>query len=165
MVLRENIDFKNLSIDAFKKFKCLCELCDCGCFERNKQVHADDCQRHAIQKSKLTSYSAINPGKCSLSHYKDTFRFVPDARPATTVRPPNDNYLEEPRGSFDFNTTQKLQFKAPEFKARLQPFKFPDNHEFSSEAVSGLSSYIADFKPTGNLHFPERIKKNPNQIT
>lgn len=30
MVLLENVDFKNLSVDKFKTFDCLCELCDCG---------------------------------------------------------------------------------------------------------------------------------------
>lgn len=167
MVLRENLDFKNINIDSFKSFKCLCELCQCGCFERNKEVHAVDCKKQASQKQKLTSFSAVNTGskKCSLSHYKDTFKFSPSARPATTYVPQPDLYLHGTKGEFSFNTEQKTQFKEHEFKPRLHPFKFKDNTELSKEAVSGVSSYLNDFKPTGSLNFPSRIKKDPNQVT
>lgn len=165
MVLRENLDFNKISIDNFKTFNCLCELCDCGCFDRTKQKHIPNCPRNTVQKVKA-SYSAVTPGKCALSHYKDTFKFVPNARPATTVQPPPGMIHEGiPKGSFDFNTVQKLEFKPYEFKPRAQPFSFPDNHEFSKAPVSGITSYIADFKNKGVGNFPERIKKDPNQVT
>lgn len=167
MVLRENLDFKNVNIDSFKQFKCLCELCDCGCFERNKQIHTSDCERSRIQKTKLTSYSAVNASKkkCALSHYKDTFRFDAAARPATTYLPPNEGFFDGNKGSIDFNTIQKLEFQPPGIQPKLQPFEFKDNYELSREAVSGVSSYIADFKPTGNMSFPNHVKKNSNQAT
>lgn len=168
MVLRENLDFKKVTLDSFKTFKCLCELCDCGCFERSKQTHASDCSRGQTSKAKLTSYSAVNASKkkCALSHYKDTFRFDGTARPATTYIPPQESYFDVQKGSqIDFNTVQKLEFKPPGIQPRLQPFEFKDNHEFSKEAVSGISSYIADFKVSGNPNFPNRIKKDPNQVT
>lgn len=102
---------------------------------------------------------------CKFSHYKSTFKFDPKARPATTYQPPTDGFFDGPKGSFDFNTTQKSEYQKYDFQPRQQPFKFHDNHELSKEAVSGVSSYLSDFKPIGSLHFPSRVKKDPNQVT
>ena len=102
---------------------------------------------------------------CKYSHYKSTFKFDPKARPATTYQPPTDGFFDGPKGSFDFNTTQKSEYKKYDFQPRQQPFKLSDNHEFSKEAVSGVSSYLADFKPTASLDFPAHVKRDPNKVT
>jgi len=115
MVLLENIDFKNLTLNSFKSFKCLCELCDCGwdllkydifyymrskilfnerCFERSKQKHHLDCTSKTVAKLR----SASSTIKCPLSHYKESFRFDPHARPASTYQPPPDLFLYVPKG-------------------------------------------------------------------
>ena len=70
-----------------------------------------------------------------------------------------------PKGQIDFNTVQKLEYKLYDFKPRIQPFKFEDNHQVSLEPFNGLTSYYNDFKPTGSLHFPKQIKRNPNEVT
>ena len=46
-----------------------------------------------------------------------------------------------------------------------KPFKINDNYEHSNHPVSGVSSYIADYPPKENVQYPQRVRKNPNDLT
>ena len=38
-------NWKSLKSSDFPRFKCLCELCDCGCFERANKIHTKICDK------------------------------------------------------------------------------------------------------------------------
>ncbi len=120
-----------------------------------------------MAKAKLISSSATNydSKKCNLSHYKDTYKHDPNARPATTYVPPPDLFIYAPKGSIDFNTIQKLEFKPYDKFEMAKPFKMLDNHQLSTEPFSKVSSYVADFAKNENINYPSRVKKNSNEMT
>lgn len=131
------------------------------CFERSKQTHHPECTNKPSNKLNLRpTTSAI---KCPLSHYKDTFKFNPHARPASTYQPPPDLFVYLPKGSIDLNTIQKTEYRPYPVTQRAKPFKNVDNYQVSTEPISGISSYKADFPINENPIFATKVRRNPNE--
>ncbi len=38
-------DWSDIRLSDFPRHKCLCELCDCGCFERTNKPHTNACKK------------------------------------------------------------------------------------------------------------------------
>lgn len=69
-----NPDWNSLKLSDFPQFKCMCELCDCGCFDRSKKKHSLQCpnKRKFISQSFDSPFDG--PRFDSTSLYADTFR-------------------------------------------------------------------------------------------
>lgn len=132
-----------------------------------KQSHHPECKRQ-YNKTRMIDrrpFTIDVSKKCAISHYKDTFKSDYQPRPATTYRPPPNEFEYVPKGSIDFNTTQKSEYKAYENAERAAPYKSYDHHEPSTEPISGVSSYKAEYFSKENHGFANRVKKNPNEPT
>lgn len=44
---------EDYGLDDLPEFECLCELCDCGCFEMSKQPHSLTCKRFFDQSNRV----------------------------------------------------------------------------------------------------------------
>ena len=65
----DNVDLAKLKLADIPKFnKCLCELCDDGCFEKSGKEHHLECRHRLPQRTKLPLAA-----RCPLSHYQGTF--------------------------------------------------------------------------------------------
>lgn len=103
----------------------------------------------------------------AISHYKDTFRPKLSARRPNAFQPPPDAHYFVPRGTMQFDTVNKSDFKAYENPERSKSMKQIDKYEKSDEKLSGTTSYNAEYfakqlKKLGSSHI---VKKNSNQTT
>ncbi|CAF0747227.1 unnamed protein product, partial [Brachionus calyciflorus] len=148
-----NPDWNNLKLSDFPQFKCLCELCDCGCFERSKQKHTNKCRKFVTKISDAFESSFIKPPPFDgTSLYSETFKKfdfkstenfnnsekTPDKSTIHIKAPikygPKEANLELPDKDVKFtsHTTNKDHFKswqAPPAKA------IPEYPEFTSRLL------------------------------
>ena len=90
-----NPDWNSLKLSDFPEFKCLCELCDCGCFERSKRSHSNDCKKKITKISNAFESDFANKApfeKTSL--YIDTYKsFEFDSKDSARNRSAHPNKL------------------------------------------------------------------------
>jgi hypothetical protein len=78
----DNVDIGKLKLADIPRFnKCLCELCDDGCFEKSGHEHHPDCPHRLPQRTKLPLAA-----RCPLSRYQETF--LPTSEPTDHRRQP-----------------------------------------------------------------------------
>ncbi|RNA34149.1 stabilizer of axonemal microtubules 1-like [Brachionus plicatilis] len=162
MGIIDNLDFSNIDFSKFGNFKCLCELCDDGCFDRSKQPHHPGCTRE-IRKKEARSRSELKSSKkCFLTHYGEVYKSDYNPRPATAFVPPKELFLYVPKGPIDLKTVQKVDFKNYGPQERVKPFKLVDSHEKSDEPVSKVTAYREEFVPKENKG-PSIVRRNANE--
>lgn len=159
MVL-ENVDITKLNLNAFRKFECLCELCDCGCFERSKQQHSKTCKR---KKQSDIVKPQRNSTACPLSHYRESFKANYNFRPPSAYQPPSDRYVAQV--PMDFSTVQKSEFKPIGPVEQVKSFKKIEKYEPPKEPVESYTSYTNDYITRENCEKTQRVKKNSNETT
>lgn len=137
------------------------------CFDRRKQKHHAECKKQFEKSSDSVKVSVDNkPCPLSISHYKDTFKAKLDARPASMCQPLPDVHQFLPKGTMDFNTSNKSDFKAYEVRGRTKSMKKIDKYEKSDAKMSGNTSYGSEYfaKALKGCSF-NAVKKNPNETT
>lgn len=125
----ENINLKELRSENLPKFdNCPCELCDDGCFDRNKLEHNPSCKRKLIVK-KSETFSKLR--KCPLTHYQMTFKsFLDPTGKGEDHRrelcpPPADNEIPISFANHPMSglTAQREHFQAPRPTGVVKPAK------------------------------------------
>jgi hypothetical protein len=162
MVLLENVDISKLNVGKFRKFTCLCELCDCGCFERTKLKHDKDCRKKKVEIDAYRKFSHSSLG-CALSHYRDTFKAHLNHRPPSACLPAPENYTRQ-YTPMDFKTIQKLEFKRLPKTERTKSYKIEEKYVPPSKPFDAKTKYQEDFKPIVGQSV-EIVKKNANEAT
>lgn len=162
MVLLENVDISKLNLGNFRKFNCLCELCDCGCFQRAKLEHHKDCKKKKVENNTHRKLSHSSLG-CPLSHYRDTFKAHLNHRPPSACLPPPENYSRQ-YTPMDLKTMQKLEFKRLPMTERTKSYKIEEKYIPPSKPFDAKSKYQEDFKPIVGQSVAI-VKKNANEAT
>ena len=68
-------DWSKLKLSDFPLFKCLCELCECGCFERSHKPHTQTCNKKVTQISNVFESDFVNKAPFEKnSIYFDTYK-------------------------------------------------------------------------------------------
>lgn len=134
-----------------------------SCFDRMKQIHHPECKNKFGKRSKIDIRPITNikkTRKCELTHYQETFRSNYNPRPATAYQPPQDSFVNLPKGTMDFNTIQKTEFPAYEPQERVKPIKAMDNHEVKShEPFKGKTAYQMEYFLKENKGLSNIVKK------
>lgn len=129
------MDDYNVDIGNLPDFNCLCELCDCGCFEASKQPHSITCQRFfnqrkptGLQRSNSQSAACRVP-KGQLSEYQ--YQYLNSKEHARTEKNKIKDNIDifsrngKPQdfnsGSARFNSDSQLRSKVLDRLSRMMP--------------------------------------------
>lgn len=157
---------------SIPEYDCLCELCDCGCFEEAKQPHSIECKRFFHQKQPPLNKGDICQSailtrlpKGQLSEYQ--YQYLNSKDVYKTFRPKNKDNIDifTPSGkpnefnSQSSNFEPQLRSKVLERLSRMMPnnekiswYKADNNYighdDPRNKAVTTLDQYKGDYLKT-----------------
>lgn len=146
MAARLGAEELKLLQQKFPNFRCLCELCDCGCVQR-KGGHAKNCRKK--NHTKLPQESK----ECALSHYQQTYlRPTKSHRRLPVIPHPDAPKDYDEKTPMQLITTQRTDYTQRGEGERQGLLKRPENYEKSSDKMPSKTSYNVAF--TGQTQFP-----------